>query len=174
MKTLMILSKSFVSLMSTTNFFFLRLDHFIQLLNTSSVIRVFESLLDSQRESALFVVPEESLFAHFRSCVSEFLEHSKLVSQMTDGRRQTGRQTFFLRVIGSSSARVRERLADGDVIVVEVIRGPLLDRGFLGVVVISLRDVEVVGLKTCERLVPGKGALISGSAQGICPPHPGR
>ena len=38
MKKLMILSKSFVSLMSTTNFFFLRLDHFIQLLNTSSVI----------------------------------------------------------------------------------------------------------------------------------------
>ena len=40
---------------------------------------------------------------------------------MTDGRRQTGRQAFFFRVIGSSSARIRERLADGDVIVVEVI-----------------------------------------------------
>ena len=37
-KKLMILSKSFVSLMSTTNFSFLRLDHFIQLLNTSSVV----------------------------------------------------------------------------------------------------------------------------------------
>ena len=45
-------------------------------------IRVFESLLDSQRESALFVDPEESLFAHFLSCVSEFFERSKLVSQM--------------------------------------------------------------------------------------------
>ena len=54
-------------------------------------IRVFESLLDSQRESALFVVPEESLFAHFLGCVCEFLEHSK-----------------FVRVIGSSSARIRE------------------------------------------------------------------
>ena len=76
---------------------------------------------------------------------------------MTDGRRQTGRQTFFLRVIGSSSARIRERLTDGDVIVVEVIRGPLLDLGFLGVVFISLRDVVVVGLITCERVVLGKG-----------------
>ena len=45
----------------------------------------------------------------------------------------------------SSTARIRERLADGDVIVVEVIRGPLLDRGFLGVWFISLRDVVVVG-----------------------------
>ena len=95
---------------------------------------------------------------------------------MTDGRRQTGRQTFFLRVIGSSSARVRERLADGDVIVVEVIRRPLLDRGFLGELDTSLRDDVVVGLIICEGFVLGKGAmvLISGSAQGICPPHPGR
>ena len=38
MKKLMISSKSFVSLMSTINFSSLRLDHFIQLLNTSSVI----------------------------------------------------------------------------------------------------------------------------------------
>ena len=52
---------------------------------------------------------------------------------MTDGRRQTGRQAFVLRVIGSSTARIRERLADGDVIVVEVIRGPLFARGLLGV-----------------------------------------
>ena len=44
-------------------------------------IGVFESLLDSQRESALFVVPEESLFVHFQNGVSEFLGHSKLVSQ---------------------------------------------------------------------------------------------
>ena len=44
-------------------------------------------------------------------------------------------------MIGSSSARIRERLADGDVIEVEVKRGSLLDQGFLGVVFISLRDV---------------------------------
>ena len=56
---------------------------------------------------------------------------------MTDGRQHTGRQAFFLRVIGSSTARIRERLADGDVIEVEVIRGSLLDRGFLGAVFIS-------------------------------------
>ena len=41
-------------------------------------------------------------------------------SIMTDGRRQTRRQAFFFRVIGSSSARVKERRADGEVIVVEV------------------------------------------------------
>ena len=44
-------------------------------------IRAFESLLDSQRESALFVVPEESLFAHFLSSGSKFLECLKFVSQ---------------------------------------------------------------------------------------------
>ena len=77
---------------------------------------------------------------------------------MTDGPRQTGRQTFFLRVIGSSTARIifsllgeqwlRERNADGDVIVLDVIRGPILDRGFLDVGFSSLRDVVVVGLMT--------------------------
>ena len=76
-------------------------------------------------------------------------------------------------MIGSSSACVREHLADGDVIVVGVIGGPPLAGGFLGVVDTSLRDVVLVGLITCGRLVLGKGAkvLIGGSAQGICPPH---
>ena len=49
MKKLMILSKSFVSLMSTTNFFFLRLDHFIPLLNTSSVIICLEFVFSNLR-----------------------------------------------------------------------------------------------------------------------------
>ena len=49
-------------------------------------ISVFESLLDSQRESALFVVPEESWFTHFPSCGSEFLEHLKFVSQTVSQR----------------------------------------------------------------------------------------
>ena len=78
-------------------------------------------------------------------------------------------------MIGSSSARVQERLAEGDVIVVEVIGGPLLAGGFLGVVDISLRDEVVVGLITCGGLVLGQGAkVLSGVAQNICPPHPGR
>ena len=40
----------------------------------------------------------------------------------------------------------------------------------------SLRDMVVVGLITCERVVLGKSAkvLISWSAEGICPPHRGR
>ena len=40
-------------------------------------------------------------------------------------------------------------------------------RGFLGVAFISLRDVVVVGLITCERVVLGKSAkvLVGGSAQ---------
>ena len=42
MNKLMILSTSFVSLMSTTNFFFLRLDRFNQLLNTFSVVIILE------------------------------------------------------------------------------------------------------------------------------------
>ena len=36
-------------------------------------IRVFESLLESQRESIPFVAPGESQSVHFQSCVSEFL-----------------------------------------------------------------------------------------------------
>ena len=78
-------------------------------------------------------------------------------------------------MIGSSSARVRQHLADGDVIVVEVIGGPLLAGGFLGVFDKSLRDVVLVGLITCGRFVLGQGAkVLSGSTQGICPPHRGR
>ena len=37
-------------------------------------IRVFASLLDSQRESAVFVTPGESASVHSQSYVSEFLE----------------------------------------------------------------------------------------------------
>ena len=49
MKKLMILFKSFVSLMSTRNFFFLRLDHFITPLNTSSVIICLEFVFSNLR-----------------------------------------------------------------------------------------------------------------------------
>ena len=42
-------------------------------------------------------------------------------SIMSDWRLQTGRRASFLRVIGSSRAQIRERLADGYVMVVEVI-----------------------------------------------------
>ena len=54
-------------------------------------------------------------------------------------------------MIGSSSPRIKERLADGDVIVVEVIKEPLLARGLLGVFDISLCDEVVVGFITCGR-----------------------
>ena len=72
-----------------------------------------------------------------------------------------------------SSARVEERLADGYVIVVEVIRVPLLARGLLGVFDISLCEEVVVGLMTCGRLVLGQRAeVISKSTQCIYPrPH---
>ena len=58
-------SEVFIILMRTINFSSLRLYNFNQLLDSSSVIigkiRVFESVLDNQREFALFlVVPEES------------------------------------------------------------------------------------------------------------------
>ena len=46
-------------------------------------------------------------------------------------------------MIGSSSARVKERLADGDVIVVEIIGEPLLARRLLGVFDISVCRVFV-------------------------------
>ena len=71
-------------------------------------------------------------------------------------------------MIGSSSARIEERLTDGVVIVVEVFREPLLGHGLLGELDISLRDVVVVMFVICERVVLGKGTkvLIGGSAQG--------
>ena len=50
------------------------------------------------------------------------------------------------------------------------------DPFFLDVDFNSLCDLKVVGFITCERVVLGKGSkvLISGSAQGICPPYRGR
>ena len=69
---------------------------------------------------------------------------------------------------------MKERLADGDVIVVKVIGGPLLARGLLGVFDISLRDEVVVGLITCGRLVLGQDAkVLSGSTQGTYLRHHG-
>ena len=184
MKKLLILSTSFVSLLSTTNFFFLRLDHFIQLLNTFSVIIglefVFSNLCSTVSENLLSLSFQKNpyLFA-FRVVSLNFLNtrnNGSHRSIMTDGRRQTGRQAFFFRVIGSSSASIKERLADGDVIVVEVFREPLLAQGLLGVLDTSLcNDVVLVGLITCGRLVLGQSAkVLSGSTQGICPPHSGR
>ena len=79
--------------MSKTKFFFVRLDCFIQLLNTSSVI--------------------------------------------------IGLKFVF------SNLCLPNSLADGDVIVIEVIREPLLAQGLLGVLDISLLDEVVVALITC-------------------------
>ena len=83
---------------------------------------------------------------------------------------------LLLRVTGFSTTRIKKRLAYGNVIAVKVIRGIILDRGLLDVGFSSLRDVRVVGLITCERVVLGKGAkvLIDGSVKGICPSHLGR
>ena len=52
-------------------------------------------------------------------------------------------------MIGSSSARIEERLTDDDVIVVEVFREPLLGHRLLVELDISLRDEVGVGLVTC-------------------------
>ena len=69
-------------------------------------------------------------------------------------------------MIGSSSARIKERLIDGDVIVVEVFREPLLGQGLLGVLDTSLCDEVVVGLITCGGVLFGQVALLlSGSAK---------
>ena len=60
-------------------------------------------------------------------------------------------------MIGSSSERIKERLTDGDVIVVEVFREPLLAQRLLGVLDISLRDEVVVGLIPCGEVLFGQG-----------------
>ena len=62
-------------------------------------IRVLESLLDSQRESALFVVPEESKFVHFQSVSLSFMDTRNceqttglsVLSGLTDDDRQDDR-----------------------------------------------------------------------------------
>ena len=108
----MILSKSFVSMMSTTNFFFLRLDRFIQFLNTSSVVIglefVFSNLCLTVSENMLSLSFQKNpnLFT-FRAVSLSFWDTSNLwvkcganngspFSLMTDRRRQTGRQAFLL------------------------------------------------------------------------------
>ena len=176
----------FVSLMSTINFFFLRLDRFLQLLNTSSVVIGLEFVssnlcwtvsknllsLSFQESPNLFILRVVSL--SFLGARHKPANNGSPRSIMTDWRRQTGRQAFFFRVIGSFSARIKERLADGDVIVVKVIREPLLAQGLLGVLDLSLCNEVVVGRITCGRLVLGQGAkVLSGSAQGFYPPHRG-
>ena len=164
--------------LSTMKFFFLRLDRFIQFLYTSSGIIGLEFVLSNLRltvsEDLLPLSVQEcpNLFAFgvvslsFLFAWHKWANNGSLRSIMTDWRRQHGRQAFFFRVIGSSSARVKERLADGDVIVVKVIREPLLARGLLGVFDISLCDEVVVGLRTCGRLVLGQGAkVLSGTME---------
>ena len=72
-------------------------------------------------------------------------------------------------MIDLSSVRIKERLADGDVIVVEVSREPLLAQGLLGVFDIRLCDEVVVGLITCGGFVVVQGTwLLGGSEHGCC------
>ena len=147
-------------------------------------IRAFESPLDSQRGIAPFVGPGESYLFAFRVLSLNFVtlrmtcvtaNNGFLRSIMTRWRRrQTGRQAFSFRVIGSSSARVEERLTDGKVIVVEVFREPLLGHGLLGELGISLRDEVVVELITCGGVLFVRWTqLLSRSARGCSPRHQG-
>ena len=69
---------------------------------------------------------------------------------------------------------MKERLTDGDVIVVEVFREPLLGHGLLIELDISVRDEVDVGLTTCGGVLFGQGAqLLSGSARACYPRHHG-
>ena len=75
-------------------------------------------------------------------------------------------------MIGSSSARIEERLTDNRVVVVEVFREPLLGHGLLGELDMSLCDEVVVGLITCGGvLIVLETLLFGGSARGFCPRH---
>ena len=200
MKKLLISSKSFVFLMSTINFSSLRLDHLIQLLNTSSVLIglelvFFESLLDSHRASALFVVQRRTVICSFSESQLGFslmLEPSELTSctgltvltwqRNNDwlGNKLSSREwQACLRplallaprwtVVKRAKCRWWRRRTRGHSWNCSRLR--ILDVRFS-----SLRDVLVVGLTVFERVVLGKGAkvLISWSAQGICPPHRAR
>ena len=134
----MILSTAFFWL-STMKFFLLRLDRFIQLMYTSSVIIslefVFSNLRLTVSEGLLPLSDQESpnLFA-FRVLPLNFV---------------TLRVTYVTANNGFPRSIMTHRLTDGDVIVVEVFREQLLGQGLLGVLDISLRDEVVVGLITC-------------------------
>ena len=82
-------------------------------------------------------------------------------------RRQTGRQAFFFRVIGSSSTRIKLRLTDGDVIAVEVFRESLLASRILGVLDIHLCNEVVVGLITCGGVLLGQVPSSSAEVRGL-------
>ena len=87
-----------------------------------------------------------------RSFVSEFRD---LARDLRHGKQRvslfyhdsltttTGRQAFSFRVIGSSSARIEERLTDGDIVVVEIFGEPLLCHGLLGELDMGLCDKVV-------------------------------
>ena len=120
---------------------FLFVTRSFQLLNTSSIVIglefMFSNLFLTISENLLLSFQKNPNLLIFRVVSLGFLgarhkcaNKGSPRSIMTDWRRQTGRQAFFWK-IGSSSARIKERLADGDVIVVEVIREPLFARGLL-------------------------------------------
>ena len=68
-------------------------------------------------------------------------------------------------MIGLSSARIEERLTDGDVIVVEVFREPLLGHGLLSELDISLCEEVLVGLITVEELLLSFGPSSSAAVR---------
>ena len=68
-------------------------------------------------------------------------------------------------MIDSSSARIEERLTDGDIVVVEVFTEPLLGHGLLGELDISLCDEVVVGLITCGGVLIVRGTSSSAAVR---------
>ena len=160
-------------------FFLLRLDRFIQFWYTSSVIISLEFVFPNLR------LTEESQSVRFQSFVSEFL---KLTRDLRHGRQRVA--PFYHDSLTTTTdlttglllqsdrlvfGRIEERLTDGDVIVVEVFREPLLGHGLLGELYTSLCEEVVVGLITCGGvLFVREPQLLSGNARGFSPRHQGR
>ena len=75
----------------------------------------------------LTVSEDLSLVSEFLCSARDLCHGKQRVSPFYhDSLTTTDKTTGLLLQIGSSSARIKERLTDGDVIVVEVIREPLL------------------------------------------------
>ena len=174
MKKLLISLKLFVSCKSTINLTLLSLDYSIQFLETSSVTIGLELVF----LNLCLTVSENMLFLSFQK-IPDFSDvwnlwvkrfHNGSPRSMTDRQRLTGRQTFVLRVIGSSTARIifsllgeqwwRERSADGVVTDLRVmqVRGPGTAGGLLDVNFSGLWEVVVD-----EKLGswPVRGALLT-------------
>ena len=110
---------------------------------------------------------------HLVQHVALFALHGSLRSLRHGRRRLTERQAFSLGVIDMYSVCVMKRLLERGVIVIPILEEPLLGELWVGQGLfqgldISLHEVVVLGLITCEEVGVVKGVLLlSGEVRSV-------